>query len=80
MKKNVKKISKCQDLNIEIQRLWHKQAMAIPVVIDTLGAVPKMLELHLKYLNIDKVTAISQIQKATLLGSVYIIHKNIMIS
>lgn len=54
--KEHEKISKYRDLKIEIQRLWRKPAVVIPAVIGTWGAVPKMLERHLKRLNIDKIT------------------------
>ena len=36
--KEMEKINKYQDLKIEIERLWEKQATVVPVVIGSLGA------------------------------------------
>ena len=41
--KELEKISKYQDLKIEIERLWQKQATVVPVVIGSLGAIPRDL-------------------------------------
>ena len=42
--KELEKISKYQ----EIDRLWEKQAPVVPVVIGSLGAIPKDLRKHLR--------------------------------
>ena len=36
--KQLEKISNYQDLKIEIERLWEKQATVVPVMIGSLGA------------------------------------------
>ena len=72
--KQVEKISKYQDLRIEVERLWEKKATVVPVVVGALGAIPKDLEKHLRTLGLDKITP-SQIQKAALLGTAYILRK-----
>ena len=41
--KELEKISKYQDLKIEIERLWEKQATVVPVVIGSLGAIKETL-------------------------------------
>ena len=46
--KEVEKISKYQDLKIEVERLWGKKATVVPVVIGTLGAIPRDIVKHLK--------------------------------
>ncbi|XP_067126490.1 uncharacterized protein [Centruroides vittatus] len=74
--KQQEKLNRYHDLKIELQRLWHKPVQAVPVIIGTLGAVPKDLGRHLQTINIDKIT-ICQLQKATLLGSARIIRKYI---
>ena len=42
-RKEVEKITKYQDLKIEIERLWEKKATVVPVVIGALGAIPRDL-------------------------------------
>ncbi|XP_062831655.1 uncharacterized protein LOC134297613 [Anolis carolinensis] len=70
------KLSRYQDLKIELQRLWQKPVQMVLVVMGTLGAVPKDLSQHLETIDIDKIT-ICQLQKATLLGSARIMQKYI---
>ena len=77
--KELEKITRYQDLKIEVQRLWRKPAVVVPVVIGTLGAIPKNLGQHLEHLNIDKIS-ISHLQKAALLGSAHILRRYITTS
>ena len=72
--KEVEKITKYQDLKIEIERLWERKAMVVPVVIGALGAIPRDLTKHLNTLGLDKITP-SQLQKAALLGTAHILRK-----
>ena len=72
--KQVEKISKYQDLRIEVEQLWEKKATVVPVVVGALGAIQKDLEKHLRTLGLDKIT-LSQIQKAALLGTAHILRK-----
>ena len=46
-KKELEKISKYQELKIEIKRLWEKQATVVPIVIGSLGAIHRDLKKHL---------------------------------
>ena len=72
--KEQEKLTKYQDLKIEVERLWEKKATVVPVVVGALGAVPKQLQYHLKTLGLDLITP-SQIQKAALLGTAHILRK-----
>ena len=72
--KEVEKITKYQDLKIEVERLWEKKATAVPVVIGALGAIPRDLLKYLKTLGLDKMSP-SQLQKAVLLGTAHILRK-----
>jgi hypothetical protein len=72
--KEIEKITKYQDLKIEVERLWEKKAMVVPVVIGALGAIPRDLKKHLNTLGLDKITP-SQLQKAALLGTAHILRK-----
>ena len=60
--KEVEKITKYQDLKVEVERLWEKKATVVPVVIGALGAIPRDLVKHLKTLGLDKISP-SQLQK-----------------
>ena len=53
--------NKC-DVKIEVERLWEKKAIVVPVVIVALGAIPRDLVKYLKTLGLDKISP-SQLQK-----------------
>ena len=72
--KEVKKITKYQDLKVEVERLWEKKATVVPVVIGALRAIPRDLVKYLKTLGHDKISP-SQLQKAVLLGTAHILRK-----
>ena len=72
--KEVEKITKYQDLKVEVERLWEKKATVVPVVIGTLGVIPRDLVKHLKTLGLEKISP-SQLQKAVLLGTAHILLK-----
>ena len=72
--KTLEKITKYQDLRIEIQRLMERKTTVVPVIVGALGAVPRDLTDHLKTLKLDKITP-SQIQKAALLGTAHILRR-----
>ena len=72
--KTLEKITKYQDLRIEVQRLMEKKATVVPVIIGALGAIPKDLEKHLQTLKLGKITP-SQLQKAALLGTAHILRR-----
>ena len=72
--KEVEKITKYQDLKIEVERLWERKATVVSVVIGVLGAIPRDLTKHLNTLGLDKITP-SQLQKAALLGTAHILRK-----
>ena len=72
--KEVEKITKYQDLKVEVERLWEKKATVVPVMIGALGAILRDLVKHLKTLGLDKISP-SQLQKAVLLGTAHILRK-----
>ena len=72
--KELAKISKYQDLKIEIERLWEKQATVVLVVIGSLGAIPRDLMMHLRTIGLESISP-SQLQKTVLLGTVHILRK-----
>ena len=63
--KEVEKITKYQDMKVEVERLWEKKATVVPVVIGAQGAIPRDLVKHLKTFGLDKISP-SQLQKAAL--------------
>ena len=71
--KELEKISKYQDLKIEIERLWEKQG-TVAVVIGSLGAIPRDLRKHLRTTGLESISP-SQLQKTVLLGTAYILRK-----
>ena len=72
--KEVEKITRYQDLRIEVERLKGKKATVVPGVIRVLGEIPRDFVKHLKILGLDKISP-SQLQKAALLGTAHILRK-----
>ena len=48
-----RKRDKCQDLQIEVRRLWDKPWEIIPIIIRALGTIPKSLKRKLEELGAD---------------------------
>ena len=59
------KIEKYQDLGRELQKIWIVKVKIIPLVVGSLGAIPKQFGNRLKQIRITLGTA--QVQKTVLL-------------
>ena len=71
--KELEKITKYQDLTLQVQELWDANATVIPIVVGALGTVSEELESHLKTIEIPIV--VSCLQKAALLGTAFILRR-----
>ena len=67
------KIEKYQDLGRELQKIWNVKVKIIPLVVGSLGAIPKQFGNRLKQIGITAETA--QVQKTVLLGMARILRK-----
>ena len=67
------KIEKCQDLGRELQKIWNVKVKIRPLVVGSLGAIPKQFANRLKQIGITTGTA--QVQKTVLLGTARILRK-----
>ena len=67
------KIEKYQDLRRELQKIWNVKVKIIPLVVGSLGAIPKQFGIRLKQIGITVRTA--QVQKTVLLGTTRILRK-----
>ena len=65
-KKKVK-IEKYQDLRRELQKVWNMRMKIVPLVVGSLGAIPKQFGNILKETGIR--VEIGQVQKTALLGT-----------
>ena len=65
------KMEKYQDLGRELQKIWNVKVKIIPLVVGSLGAIPKEFGNRLKQIGIIARTA--QVQKTVLLGTVGIL-------
>ena len=71
--KETEKITKYQDLKIELQRMWNVKARVVPVVVGALGATSPGIEKHLD--NIPGKQDVRPLLKSALLGSAHILRK-----
>ena len=67
------KREKYQDLRRELQKIWNVKVKIIPLVVGSLGAIPKQYGNRLKEIGITAGTA--QVQKTVLLGTARILRK-----
>ena len=67
------KVEKYQDLGRELQKIWNVKVKIIPLVVGSLGAIPKQFGNRLKQFGITVGT--SQVQKTGLLGTARIMRK-----
>ena len=73
--KEIEKISKYQDLAVEVQRLWElRKVKVVPIVIGALGAVPLAFQKHLKSLNVTDIS-VEQLQRTAILGTANILRR-----
>ena len=66
------KIEKYQDLGRELQKIWNVKVKIIPLVVASLGAIPKQFGFK-KQIGIT--TERAQVQKTVLLGTARILRK-----
>ena len=72
-KKEKDKIEKYQDLGRGLQKIWNIKVKIIPLVVGSLGAIPKQFGNRLKQIGITAGTA--QVQKTVLPGTARILRK-----
>ena len=68
-----RKIEKYQELGRELQKIWNVKVKIIPVVVGSLGAIPKQFGNRLKQIGI--AVGAAQVQKTILLGTARILRK-----
>ena len=71
--KEKEKIEKYQDLRRELQKIWNVRVKIIPLVVGSLGAIPKQFGNRLKEIGVAAETG--QFQKTVLLGMARILRK-----
>ena len=67
------KTEKYQDLGRELQKIWNVKVKIIPLIVGSLGAIPKQFGNKLRHIGITVGTA--QVQKIVLLGTARILRK-----
>lgn len=69
------KVTKYQDLAVEIKRIWNmEQVYIVPIVISATGIVPKQIQNSLKTLNLNPNTYI-KLQKSIIISTCHIARK-----
>ena len=77
IEKEKDKIEKYQDLGRELQKIWNVKVKIIPLVVGSLGVIPKQFGNRLKQIGITAGRA--QVQKTVLLGTARILRKVLQI-
>ena len=67
------KIEQYQDLGRELQKIWNVKVKIIPLLVGSLGAIPKQFGSRSKQIGITAGTA--QVQKTILLGTARILRE-----
>ena len=73
VEKEKEKIEKYQDLRTELQKIWNVSMKIIPLVVDSLGALPKQFDNRFKEIGVT--AEIGQLLKTILLGMPRILRK-----
>ena len=76
IKKEAEKILKCNDLIIEIQRMWNVKAEVIVVVVRATGAISKSLRKYMS--NRPGKHKVKELQRTATLGTAPILWKVLM--
>ena len=71
------KVEKYRDLRGELQKIWDVRRTIIPLVVGSLGAIPKQFRSRLKEAGIT--AEIKQVQRKFLLGMARILRKVLQI-
>ncbi len=71
--KEMEKLSKYKDLEIEITRMWGLKTETIPIIIGALGMIKKHADKHIT--KIPGLTDMHNIQKIALLGTAHILRR-----
>ena len=65
--KEIETKRKYKDLELEIQRTWHRITVVIPVVVGALGTVKKGMVENIK--KVSEAATVTEIRKICMLGS-----------
>ena len=77
--KEKEKITKYQDLKMEVKRLWRqKRVRVIPVVVGALGSIPKGLQHWLTELGLEDADC-GLLQKCALFGTARILRRTLVL-
>ena len=73
--KEIEKLSKYKDLEIEITKMWRIKAVTVPVIIGALGVINKNVEKHIR--KLPCTLNIQEMQNITLMGTAHILRKTL---
>ena len=71
--KEVEKLSKYKDLEIEVTKMWQMKTSTVPIVVGALGLVKKGFKTYIN--QIPGYIRIEELQKIALLGSAHILRR-----
>ena len=75
LQKISEKQQRYSDLKIEVQKMWSYRASVAPIIIGSLGSIPRGLKDQLKTLQIYHANLIPKMQKSVLLSSCHILRR-----
>lgn len=77
VKKEVEKLSKYKDLEIEVFRMWGMKVKTVPIVVGALGMIKKHMNKNIE--DIPGSLTLHTVQKIALLGTAHILRKTLSI-
>ena len=73
--KEIEKIAKYKDLEIEISKMWSMKTKVIPVVIGALGLIRKGINRYIE--QIPGNIRVEELQKTVLLGTAHLLRRTL---
>ena len=71
--KVTEKLERYTDIKLEMQKMWSMEVSVVPVVIGSLGSIPKCLKKNLQLISIYYLSVIPKLQKNVLLSSCHML-------
>jgi len=76
--KTLEKLSKYQDLQIEVDKMWQTTSKVVPIILGTFDSIPSDLTHYLSIINLPR-SMVAAMQKSILLSTARILRRYLTI-